>query len=267
VDGTIKIAVVGKPNAGKSSLVNRILGFNRVIVSDVAGTTRDAIDTEFTYRDEKYVIIDTAGMRRKRSIDEEVEQYSVMRSLAAVRRADVVLIVMDTEEGISEQDVKIAGYVHEQGKPSIVVMNKWDLIEKDTFTIKKYTDELKTELSFMDYFESIFISAKTGLRVERVMDTVLKVFGNSTRRITTGVLNDVVADAISVNEPPSKKGRKLKIYYATQMGVNPPTFIVFVNDHTLMHFSYKRYLENCLRKAFDFSGTPIKILIRDKGEE
>ena len=267
IDGTIKIAVVGKPNAGKSSLVNRILGFNRVIVSDVAGTTRDAIDTEFTYHDEKYVIIDTAGMRRKRSIDEEVEQYSVMRSLAAVRRADVVLIVMDTEEGISEQDVKIAGYVHEQGKPSIVVMNKWDLIEKDTFTIKKYQDALKTDLAFMDYFESIFISAKTGLRVEKVMDTVLKVFGNSTRRITTGVLNDVVADAISVNEPPSHKGRKLKIYYATQMGINPPTFIVFVNDHTLMHFSYKRYLENCLRKAFDFSGTPIKILIRDKGEE
>ena len=267
IDGTIKIAVVGKPNAGTSSLVNRILGFNRVIVSDIAGTTRDAIDTEFTYHDEKYVIIDTAGMRRKRSIDEEVEQYSVMRSLAAVRRADVVLIVMDTEEGISEQDVKIAGYVHEQGKPSIVVMNKWDLIEKDTFTIKKYQDALKTDLAFMDYFESIFISAKTGLRVEKVMDTVLKVFGNSTRRITTGVLNDVVADAISVNEPPSHKGRKLKIYYATQMGVNPPTFIVFVNDHTLMHFSYKRYLENCLRKAFDFSGTPIKILIRDKGEE
>lgn len=267
IDGAIKIAVVGKPNAGKSSLVNRILGFNRVIVSDIAGTTRDAIDTEFTYRDEDYVIIDTAGMRRKRSIDEEVEQYSVMRSLAAVRRADVVLIVMDTDEGVSEQDVKIAGYVHEQGKPSIVVMNKWDLIEKDTFTIKKYEDKLKTELSFMDYFESIFVSAKTGLRVEKVMDTVLKVFGNTTRRITTGVLNDVIADAISVNEPPAKKGRRLKIYYATQMGVNPPTFIVFVNDHTLMHFSYKRYLENCLRKAFDFSGTPIKILIRDKGED
>lgn len=267
VDGSIKIAVVGKPNAGKSSLVNRILGFNRVIVSDVAGTTRDAIDTEFTYNGEDYVIIDTAGMRRKRSIDEEVESYSVMRSLAAVRRCDVALIVLDTEEEISEQDVKIAGYVHEQGKPSIIVMNKWDLIEKDTFTIKKYQDALKTELSFMDYFESVFISAKTGLRVEKVMNSVLKVFGNSTRRITTGVLNDVIADAVSVNEPPSHKGRRLKIYYATQMGISPPTFIIFVNDHTLMHFSYKRYLENCLRKAFDFSGTPIKIIVRDKKED
>lgn len=263
----IKIAVVGKPNAGKSSLVNKILGFDRVIVSDIAGTTRDAIDTEFTYDGNKYIIIDTAGMRRKRSIDEDLEQYSVMRSLAAIRRADVVLVVSDTTEPLSEQDVRIAGYVHEQGKPSVIVMNKWDLIEKDTFTVNKFENDLKTQLSFMDYFEALFISAKTGQRVEKVMKSVLKVYQNSIRSITTGVLNDVIADAVTVNEPPAYKGRRLKIMYCTQMGVNPPTFIVFTNDHTLMHFSYKRYLENTLRKAFDFSGTPIKLLIRDKNED
>ena len=266
-DEGIKIAVVGKPNAGKSSLVNKILGFDRVIVSDLAGTTRDAIDTPFEYGGEKYTIIDTAGMRRKRSIDEDVEQYSVMRALGAIRRADVVLIVLDASEPISEQDVRIAGYVHEQGKPSVVVMNKWDTIEKDTFTIEKYNKDLQVALSFMDYYTPLYISAKTGKRVDKVIGEAKRVYENSTRRITTGLLNDVIGEAVSVNEPPSHKGRRLKITYATQVFECPPTFAIFVNDRELMHFSYKRYLENTLRKAFDFSGTPIRISVRNKNEE
>ena len=266
-DEGIKIAVVGKPNAGKSSLVNKILGFDRVIVSDLAGTTRDAIDTPFEYGGEKYTIIDTAGMRRKRSIDEDVEQYSVMRALGAIRRADVVLIVLDASEPISEQDVRIAGYVHEQGKPSVVVMNKWDTIEKDTFTIEKYNKDLQVALSFMDYYTPLYISAKTGKRVDKVIGEAKRVYENSTRRITTGLLNDVIGEAVSVNEPPSHKGRRLKITYATQVFECPPTFAIFVNDRELMHFSYKRYLENTLRKAFDFSGTPIRISVRNKNED
>lgn len=266
-DEGIKIAVVGKPNAGKSSLVNKILGFDRVIVSDMAGTTRDAIDTPFEYGGEKYTIIDTAGMRRKRSIDEDVEQYSVMRALGAIRRADVVLIVLDASEPISEQDVRIAGYVHEQGKPSVVVMNKWDTIEKDTFTIEKYNKDLQVALSFMDYYTPLYVSAKTGKRVDKVIGEAKRVYENSTRRITTGLLNDVIGEAVSVNEPPSHKGRRLKITYATQVFECPPTFAIFVNDRELMHFSYKRYLENTLRKAFDFSGTPIRISVRNKNEE
>lgn len=263
----IKIAVVGKPNAGKSSLVNRLLGFDRVIVSDMAGTTRDAIDTPFEYGGERYTIIDTAGMRRKRSIDEDVEQYSVMRALAAIRRADVVLIVFDASEPISEQDVRIAGYVHEQGKPSVVVMNKWDTIEKDTFTIEKYNKDLAVALSFMDYYTPLYISAKTGKRADKVIGEAKRVYENSRRRITTGLLNDVVGEAVSVNEPPTHKGRRLKITYATQVTECPPTFALFVNDRELMHFSYKRYLENTLRKAFDFSGTPIRISVRNKNED
>ena len=266
-DEGIKIAVVGKPNAGKSSLVNKILGFDRVIVSDMAGTTRDAIDTPFEYGGEKYTIIDTAGMRRKRSIDEDVEQYSVMRALGAIRRADVVLIVLDASEPISEQDVRIAGYVHEQGKPSVVVMNKWDTIEKDTFTIEKYNKDLQVALSFMDYYTPLYVSAKTGKRVDKVIAEAKRVYENSTRRITTGLLNDVIGEAVSVNEPPSHKGRRLKITYATQVFECPPTFAIFVNDRELMHFSYKRYLENTLRKAFDFSGTPIRISVRNKNED
>lgn len=267
LDEGLKIAVVGKPNAGKSSLVNRLLGFDRVIVSDIAGTTRDAIDTPFEYNGERYTIIDTAGMRRKRSIDEEVEQYSVMRALGAIRRADVVLIVLDASEPISEQDVRIAGYVHEQGKPSVVVMNKWDTIEKDTFTIEKYNKDLQVALSFMDYYTPLYISAKTGKRADKVIGEAKRVYENSCRRISTGVLNDVIGEAVSVNEPPTHKGRRLKITYATQVLECPPTFAIFVNDRELMHFSYKRYLENTLRKAFDFSGTPIRISVRNKNED
>lgn len=267
VEEGLKIAVVGKPNAGKSSLVNKLLGFDRVIVSDIAGTTRDAIDTPFEYKGERYTIIDTAGMRRKRSIDEDVESYSVMRSLLAIRRADVVLVVLDASEPVSEQDVKIAGYVHEQGKPTVVVMNKWDTIEKDTFTVEKYNKDLAVALSFMDYYTPLYISAKTGKRVEKVMGEVKRVYENASRKVPTGLLNDVIGDAVSVNEPPSYKGRRLKITYATQISTNPPSFAIFVNDRELMHFSYKRYLENTLRKSFDFSGTPIKLSIRNKNED
>lgn len=266
-DKRIKIAVVGKPNAGKSSITNRILGFDRVIVSDVAGTTRDAIDTDFEYDGRLYTIIDTAGIRRKRSIDEDVESYSVMRSLAAIRRADVCLIVLDASEEISEQDVRIAGYVHEQGKPSIVVMNKWDVIEKDTHTVNAYDKKLHTELAFMDYFKSAYVSAKTGQRVEKLMSIVDEVYFNASRRITTGTINDVIADAVAVNDTPTHNGRRLKILYTTQASSNPPTFILFVNDVTLMHFSYKRYLENSIRKVFDFSGTPVRLIIRNREED
>ncbi len=267
VEEGLKIAVVGKPNAGKSSLVNKLLGFDRVIVSDIAGTTRDAIDTPFEYNGERYTIIDTAGMRRKRSIDEDVESYSVMRSLLAIRRADVVLVVLDASEPVSEQDVKIAGYVHEQGKPTVIIMNKWDTIEKDTFTVEKYNKDLAVALSFMDYYTPLYISAKTGKRVEKVMSEVKRVYENASTKVPTGLLNDVIGDAVSVNEPPSYKGRRLKITYATQISTNPPSFAIFVNDRELMHFSYKRYLENTLRKSFDFSGTPIKLSIRNKNED
>lgn len=266
-EGVIKIAVVGKPNAGKSSLVNKLLGFERSIVSDVAGTTRDAIDTPFEVDGQKYLIIDTAGIRRKRSVDDSVEYYSVLRALAAIRKADVCLIVFDANENISEQDVKIAGYVHEQGKPSIVVINKWDLIEKDTFTVENYNKKLKCDLAFMDYFKSLTVSAKTGQRLNKLLDMVNYVYQKSVMRVTTGVLNDVLTDATLTVEPPAKKGRRLKILYATQPSIQPPTFVIFVNDAELMHFSYKRYLENSLRKAFGFDGTPIKVIIRSKGEK
>lgn len=264
----LKIAVVGKPNAGKSSLVNRLLGFKRTIVSDIAGTTRDAIDTRFELGGKHYTLIDTAGIRRKRSIDDEtVESYSVMRSLGAIRRADVVLIVLDATEEVSEQDVRIAGYTHEQGKPSVIVMNKWDLIEKDTHTVNKYNDRLKVQLAFMDYFQPIYVSALTGKRADKVLAEAERVYENASRRIATGTLNDVINEAISVNEPPTRKGRQLKILYATQAASNPPTFVLFVNDSELMHFSYVRYLENSLRKAFDFGGTPVKIIVRNRNEE
>lgn len=266
-DTALKIAVVGKPNAGKSSLVNKILGYNRVIVSDIAGTTRDAIDTRITLDGKDYVLIDTAGIRRKRSVEENLEQYSVMRSLAAVRRADVCLIVIDSSEELSEQDVKIAGYVHEQGKPSVVVMNKWDTIEKDTHTIEKYNKKLKEELKFMDYFMPVYVSAKTGKRVENTVALAEKAYENASRRISTGLLNDVLQEAILTNEPPSKNGKRLKLYYITEVSANPPTFVVFVNDEKLMHFSYKRYLENALRLSFDFQGTPVRILVRNKNEK
>lgn len=263
----LKIAVVGKPNAGKSSLVNKLLGYDRVIVSDIAGTTRDAIDTRIKIGDKEYILIDTAGIRRKRSVEEDLEQYSVMRSLGAVRRADVCLIVIDSSEELSEQDVKIAGYVHEQGKPSVVVMNKWDVVEKDTYTIEKYNRKLKEELKFMDYFIPTYVSAKTGKRVDNLIKLAERAYKNASRRISTGLLNDVLREAILTNEPPSKNGKRLKIYYVTEVSANPPTFVIFVNDDTLMHFSYRRYLENALRRSFDFEGTPIRLIIRNKNEK
>ena len=265
---TIKIAVVGKPNAGKSSLTNKILGYDRTIVSDVAGTTRDAIDTPFEYNGKKYVIIDTAGMRRKRAIeDDSVEQYSVMRSLNAVRRADVCLIVMDANEGLSEQDVKIAGFIHEEGKPSVVVVNKWDLIEKDTNTVLKFKKQLECDLAFMDYFRYITVSALTGQRVNKLMEEINYVYAKSTFRCSTGMLNDVVADAIRAVEPPAISGRRAKIKYVTQPSTQPPTFVVFTNDAKLVHFSYRRYLENYIRRAFSLDGTPIKMVFRDGSKD
>lgn len=260
----IKIAVVGKPNVGKSSLVNKILGEDRVIVSDVPGTTRDAIDTRFKYDGREYIIIDTAGIRRKSRIDESLERYSVMRALTAIRRCDVALIVMDATEEISTQDVRIAGLVHEEGKASMIVMNKWDLVDKQTNTIYDYRNMIRTHLSFMDYVQHLFISAKTGQRVGRIMGSVDKVYECYTRRITTGVLNECLSEAIAMVEPPSDRGRRLKIYYGTQVSTKPPTFVIFVNDVKLVHYSYERYLENYFRKTFDLEGTPIRIIFRQR---
>lgn len=260
----IKIAVVGKPNVGKSSLVNKILGEDRVIVSDIPGTTRDAIDTRFEYGGREYIIIDTAGIRRKSRIDESLERYSVMRALSAIRRCDVALIVMDATEEISTQDVRIAGLVHEEGKASMIVMNKWDLVDKHTNTVYDYRNMIRTHLSFMDYVQHLFISAKTGQRVGRIIDSVDYVYEGYTRRITTGVLNECLSEAIAMVEPPSDRGRRLKIYYGTQVSIKPPTFVIFVNDVKLVHYSYERYLENYFRKTFDLEGTPIRIIFRQR---
>ena len=266
-DDTINVAIVGKPNAGKSSLTNKLLGYERVIVSDIAGTTRDAIDTAFEWNGQKFNIIDTAGIRKKSAVDEGVEQYSVLRSLAAIRRADVVLIVIDAAEGMSEQDIKICGYVHEQGKPSVIVMNKWDAVEKDTYTVNTFNKKMQGDLKFMDYFVPVYVSALTGQRVDKILSLALEVYAEATKRVATGVLNDVITDAIVAVEPPSHNGKKLKVYYVTQSGVCPPTFVFFVNDAKLMHFSYQRYLENTLRKTFEFKGTPIKLIVRNRKEE
>lgn len=267
-DDRIEIAIVGKPNVGKSSLTNALLGEERVIVSDVPGTTRDAIDTPFEQNGRKYLLIDTAGIRRKRAIeDESIERYSVIRSLAAIRRADVVLFVCDASQGLSEQDVKIAGFVHEEGKPSVMIVNKWDLIEKDTHTMDKFKKDMSVDLAFMNYVPFLFISAKTGQRVHKILELCNEVYAQSTRRISTGTLNDVVNEAVSMSEPPTQNGRRLKLYYATQVAIQPPTFVLFVNDSTLVHFSYERYLENYFRKTFGFSGTPIRILFRNRTRE
>lgn len=262
---SIKIAVVGRPNAGKSSIVNRILGEDRVMVSNIAGTTRDAIDSDFKYNGRQYTIIDTAGLRRKRAYENQsIEGYSVLRSMDAITRADVVLIVFDASEEISEQDVRIAGYVHEAGKPSLIVMNKWDLVAKDDKTINKYNKMLEEKLKFMSYFKPIYISAKTGKRFGEIMPEVVSVLENASRRIKTGALNELLAGAVMINEPPYRKGRRLKIKYITQAETNPPTFVLFVNDAELMHFSYLRFLENHFRSAVDFSGTPINFVIRGR---
>ena len=265
----LQLAVVGRPNVGKSSLVNRLLGQERTMVSDIAGTTRDAIDTRFTGADgTEYNIIDTAGIRRKRAVeDETLERYSVLRSIAAIRRCDVALLLLDAQDGVTEQDTKIAGLIREEGKAVIVVVNKWDAIEKDTGTLEAFRKKVLDDLKFMDYAPVLFLSALTGQRVHTVLDMVNQVWAMATRRIPTGVLNDVLADATADLQPPATNGRRLKIYYLTQQGVCPPTFILFVNDETLMHFAYERYLENYFRKTFDFTGTPIRFILREKQKE
>ena len=266
-DDSIKIAVVGKPNAGKSSLVNRLLGFERSIVTDIAGTTRDAIDTKLTYNGKNYTVIDTAGIRKKSRVEDEIEYYSQLRAYDAVRRADVCLLVVDSTEGLTEQDTKIIGFVHEEGKPSVIVMNKWDLIEKDTNTVNKFDAKLKEDLKFMDYFKSLYLSAKTGQRAEKLFVLIDEVYAHSRFRVSTGILNDLIADTVRVNEPPSYNGRRLKVYFSSQVAVAPPTFVIKVNSTELLHFSYERFLENVIRKNFDFSGTPIKIIHRENGED
>lgn len=263
----IHVAIVGKPNAGKSSLVNQILGENRVIVSDIAGTTRDAIDTFYERDGKKYMLIDTAGMRKRGRINENVERYSVSRSLNAIDRADVCLIMIDAAEGITEQDTKIAGYVHEAGKASIVVVNKWDLVEKETNTMKNFKIKVKEGFNFMMYAPSVFISAVTGQRVDSLFEMMDKVVEQNTKRISTGILNDVLGEAVSAVQPPSDKGKRLKIYYTTQADIKPPTFVLFVNDAKLAHYSYVRYIENQFRARFGFEGTPIKFIIREKGKK
>jgi len=266
-DDTIKIAVIGKPNAGKSSIINRILGEDRLIVSDIAGTTRDAIDTRVENEFGKYTFIDTAGIRRQAKINDAIEKYSVLRAHTAVERADVCLLMIDAGTGITEQDEKIAGIAHNAGKPTIIVVNKWDTVEKDNSTVKEFTDKIRIALSYMTYAPIIFVSAKTGQRVVKLFEQINYVYGQSVMRITTGMLNDVLSEATTRTQPPSDKGKRLKIYYMTQIDVAPPTFVIFCNNAELFHFSYQRYIENCLRDTFGFNGTPIKLIIRMKGED
>ncbi|WP_094546529.1 ribosome biogenesis GTPase Der [Petroclostridium xylanilyticum] len=266
-DDVIKVAVIGKPNAGKSSLVNKVLGEERVIVSDVPGTTRDAIDTYFEKDGQNYVFIDTAGMRKKGKIFENIERYSVIRSLAAVERSDVCLIMIDASEGVTEQDTKIAGFAHEQGKASIIVINKWDLIEKDDKTMNLFRQDVMDKLSFMTYAPIAFISAKTGQRVEKLFELIKYVSNQHAMRISTGMLNDIINEAVAKTQPPSDKGKRLKILYVTQASVKPPTFVIFVNDKELMHFSYERYIENQIRGAFGLEGTPVRFIIRERSKE
>ncbi len=266
-DSVTKVAILGKPNVGKSSLVNKLLGENRVIVSDIAGTTRDAIDTPFNIGDDKYVLIDTAGLRRKRSVYENIERYSVIRTLTAVERADVCLIMIDATEGITEQDTKIAGYAHNNGKASIILINKWDAVEKEDKTYLEFEKETINTLSFMTYAPLLFVSAKTGQRLERLKGALKIVSNNHSMRIKTGVLNDIVNEAIMLKQPPSDKGKRLKIYYATQVAVNPPKFVIFINDRKLTHFSYTRYLENKIRESFGFEGTPLQFEYSEKKED
>jgi GTP-binding protein len=262
----IKVAIIGKPNAGKSSLINRLVGEERVIVSDVPGTTRDAIDTFLTHNDKPYMFIDTAGIRRKSRIEEGIEHYSTLRSWAAVERADVCVVLIDAKDGVTEQDTKIAGYAHEQGKASIIVVNKWDLVSKDTGTLEKFRKEVIEKLEFMSYAPVLFISAKTGQRVERLYELIDYVHEQASFRIQTGVLNDVLNEAVAMVQPPSDKGRRLRLYYMTQTGVRPPSFVLFVNSAELMHYSYERYIKNTLRTNFGFEGTPLRFTIREKGD-
>ena len=266
-DDRPRVAIVGKPNVGKSSIINKLLGEQRVIVSDVAGTTRDAIDTDIIHNGKEYVFIDTAGLRRKNKIKEELERYSIIRTVTAVERADVVLMVIDASEGITEQDAKIAGIAHERGKGIIIVVNKWDAIEKNDKTMKEYENEIRRVLAFMPYAEIMYVSAKTGQRLPKLYDMIDMVIENQTMRVATGVLNEIMTEAVAMQQPPSDKGKRLKLYYITQVSVKPPTFVIFVNDKELMHFSYTRYLENKIREAFGFRGTSLKFFIRERKEK
>lgn len=262
-----KVAVVGKPNVGKSSMINKLLGQNRVIVSDIAGTTRDAVDTVIRRNEKDYVFIDTAGLRRKSRIKEDLERYSIIRTVSAVERCDVAVIMIDADEGVTEQDAKIAGIAHERGKGLIIAVNKWDLVEKDDRTMKRFSERVRETLSFAPYAELLFISAKTGQRLPKLFDTIDRVLENRTRRVATGVLNEILSEAVAMQQPPSDKGRRLKLYYMTQVAVKPPAFVVFVNDKKLMHFSYQRYIENCIRDSFGFEGTALHFMIREKKEK
>ncbi len=262
-----RIAIIGKPNVGKSSLINKILGENRVIVSEIAGTTRDSIDTNVVYGENEYILIDTAGLRRKSKIKEELERFSIVRTVAAIERADIVIVMIDAEEGLTEQDAKIAGIAHDRGKGAIIAVNKWDAVEKDDKTMGKFLDEVQKTLSYMTYAPVVFISAKTGQRINKLFETIDMVIQNQNMRISTGVINDILYDAMAMNQPPSDKGHRLKIYYMTQVSVKPPTFVLFVNDKELAHFSYMRYIENQLREAFGFKGTPLKLLIRERKDD
>ena len=266
-DDTIKVAVIGKPNAGKSSIINRFIGQERMIVSDIAGTTRDAVDTKVENEYGKFTFIDTAGIRRQSKIDDKIEKYSVLRAHMAVERADVCLLLIDASTGITEQDEKIAGIAHEAGKATIIVVNKWDTVEKDNNTVKQYTEKIQTALAYMPYAPLIFVSAKTGQRIPNIYEHIKYVHNQANTRISTGMLNDVLAEATMRAQPPTDKGRRLKIYYMTQISVAPPTFVIFCNNIELFHFSYQRYLENCLRDTFGFRGTPIKLIIRQKGDD
>lgn len=262
-----RVAIVGKPNVGKSSLINKLLGENRLIVSDIAGTTRDAVDTEVAYNGKDYVFIDTAGLRRKNKIKEDLEKYMIVRTVSAVERADIVVLLIDAVEGVTEQDAKIAGIAHERGKAVIIAVNKWDAVEKDDKTIYRVTERVRNTLSYMPYAEILFISALTGQRLNKLFETIDMVSENHAMRVQTGVLNEIMSEAVAMQQPPSDKGRRLKLYYITQVSVKPPTFVIFVNDKELMHFSYTRYIENQIRETFGFKGTPLRFIIRERGEK
>ena len=266
-DERTKVAIVGKPNVGKSSIINRLIGENRVIVSDIAGTTRDAIDTEIKHNGKDYVFIDTAGLRRKNKIKEELEKYMIIRTVGAVERADIVLLVIDAVEGITEQDAKIAGIAHDRGKAVIIVVNKWDAIEKNNKTVNEYTAKIRQILSFMSYAEITFVSALSGQRLPKLYELIDMVQENHSMRVSTGVLNEIMSEAVAMQQPPSDKGKRLRLYYITQVGVKPPTFVIFVNDKELMHFSYTRYIENQIRETFGFKGTPLKFIIRERKDK